>query len=782
MTLLFQSPSFDLSEEMQPGVFRLESPGRSLVGVAGVEIRHGQRNYLITTDALRLGRVEQRMVEDAHGKSEEIALYYQQLHDIALSVRFRLYPHRPFMLLRLTATHTGGEPVALQRFLFRTVPGGFKPLEPPTGCYVNGWASWSPARFLPATGRDPRPLLPLQWLAGPSSHNAGTPWGGQLGRFWSETVGAVVTAREALVVGGASLADQFVQTWVDLRPGHLALWLQSQADGIPLSAGEAVSSEWFYLEWVALPNQDPLAQYAHAVARQMAVPPLRSVPVGWCSWYIFWAQISEAQMMENLATAAVLADELPLQLLQLDQGYEPAWGDWLERNARFPHTLDWLAQRISGSSLTPGLWLGPLTVHKNSRLAREHPDWLLHDRRGRLVSAGLVGPALGRALDPTHPGVEEHLRQLIDTAVNRWGYSFLKLDFLYAGALPGRRNNPRMTRAQAYRHALRIIREAAGEETFLLGCGAPLGPSVGLVDGMRIGPDTAPTWEPNNYGLRRILRTDPGLPSLRNSLRNGATRAWIHKHWWLNDPDALMVRDSQTSLTADEVITQATLIGLSGGLLILSDDLARLSLERRQIAAALLPPLQEEGGALDLFRRSLPEELHVPMVRPWERWQLIGLFNWEDQPVERGLPRDLPGMDAKRAYHIVDFWHRRYLRREIGMPYPTFTLPPHGAVLLGLRPVRPTPQLVGTTFHISQGGEVTAWECSAQAVTLSLDLNRTAAGEVWLALPRSPTATIWEGQPLLPEAVRAVAPGVWAVACQVIRHGTLRVEWAAEPK
>ena len=46
--------------------------------------------------------------------------------------------------------------------------------------------------------------------------------------------------------------------------------------------------------------------------------------------------------------------------------------------------------------------------------------------------------------------------------------------------------------APAYRSGIELIREAIGEDAYLLGCGAPLLPSSGLFDAMRVSPDTAP--------------------------------------------------------------------------------------------------------------------------------------------------------------------------------------------------------------------------------------------------------------------------------------------------
>lgn len=776
MTLLLQNPSFDLWWEPQEGVVRLQSPGRVFVGAPGVEFVHQGHPVTLSTNKLIPGRIAREVLQDAHGTAEEIQIYCQETQGLALCLRMRFYTSRPFALFRLTVTNIGPEPVALQRFFIRTMPEGIRALAAPSGFYANGWQSWSPAGFLPAEGHSFAPFWPLTWLQGPMIQNVQTSWPGKAGRFWSESVGAIVTPKEALILGGASLAEQFVQVHADLRPGHLMALLQSQADGVLLAPGEARSSEWFYVEWVALPNADPLAQYAMAVARQMALPRPRPAPTGWCSWYIYGNKVQESDMMENLASAALLTDELPLKVIQLDEGYQTTWGDWTERNARFPHELKWLADRIRGSGFTPGLWLGPLTAHPKSQLTTAHPDWVLRDRRGRPVSPGLISGTLMRVLDPTHPGVEDHLRDLIRWAVKEEGFAYLKLDFMYAGALAGQTYNPQLTRAQALRHAFQIIRDAAGESAYLVGCGAPLGPALGLVDAMRIGPDTAPAWLPVYRQVGRLLRGNPSLPSLRNSLSNVATRGWMHNRWWCNDPDTLMVRDAQTELTDDEVLAQATLLGLSGGLLVLSDDLEALPPARRAWAAALMPPLVEGMDVLDLFAQAMPETVTAPVARPWGHWRLLGLFNWSATPVERALPESLH-LNRRKAYHIVDFWERRYFRFEVGAALPVLHLPPHGAVLLGLRPVESLPQLVATTFHISQGGEITAWDVASNVVTATFSLGRMAQGEVWLALPARPTAATLNGAALPSEAIRTVAPGVWAVSCRINGAAELRVMW-----
>ena len=76
---------------------------------------------------------------------------------------------------------------------------------------------------------------------------------------------------------------------------------------------------------------------------------------------------------------------------------------------------------------------------------------------------------------------------------------------------------------------MELIREAAGPDSTLLIGGAPLLPSIGLCDVMRVGPDVLPE-EPN-----------PQL-DLENTVRITTLRSWMNGRLWLNDPDTLVAR------------------------------------------------------------------------------------------------------------------------------------------------------------------------------------------------------------------------------------------------
>ena len=70
-----------------------------------------------------------------------------------------------------------------------------------------------------------------------------------------------------------------------------------------------------------------------------------------------------------------------------------------------------------------------------------------------------------------------------------------------------------------------------GPDVYLVGCGAPILPSLGLVDAMRVSPDTFHEGgEDGSTGLR-------GLMPL-------AARAWQQGRLWVNDPDCVVARPS----------------------------------------------------------------------------------------------------------------------------------------------------------------------------------------------------------------------------------------------
>lgn len=314
--------------------------------------------------------------------------------------------------------------------------------------------------------------------------------------------------------------------------------------------------------------------------------------VGWCSWYHYFHRISEEVVRSNLAGAP----SWPFEVFQVDDGWQAGIGDWLSTSATFPRGLDALASSIRAAGYRAGLWLAPFLAAPDSDVARGHPDWMA----GRVSSSGQTVPLHawfnptwgggrgGRmfALDTSNPEVIEHLES-VGRILADIGFGYLKLDFTFAPSGDGVWSDPAMTPAARVRAGFDAIRRGAGDDCFILACGAPLSHVMGSVDAARIGADVAPLWslDPAAEVIPGYLATQPATAHAWSAT---AARSFMHRRFWLNDPDCVMLRTKETDLTPEQAATWARAVGLSGGLALVSDDLALLDDDARRLLAEVV--------------------------------------------------------------------------------------------------------------------------------------------------------------------------------------------------
>ncbi len=308
------------------------------------------------------------------------------------------------------------------------------------------------------------------------------------------------------------------------------------------------------------------------------------------------------------------------------------------------------------------------------------------------------------------------------------------------------------------RAGLQALREAAGEEVALLGCGCPLGSAIGLVDAMRIGTDVAPDWLPKYKGIQFFFRSEPNMSAARNALQNTLARAPLHDRWWINDPDCLLIREN-TNLSLAEVQSLAAAIALTGGSLLLSDHLPNLSRKRLRLAESLLPLIGERPQVLDWFDSSTPSRLRLDLKNETGSWHLLAFFNWDDKESDQTLPLEHFHLDPQEIYYVRSFWDGRLERVEKGY-LPQTRVPPHGVMLIALRPLKmDSPQYLGGDLHISQGLEVTHWESSSSHLRFKISRPGFSQGQIDIRSLQTPQRafvnhkeTNW--RPLLPNCYR----------------------------
>jgi alpha-galactosidase len=436
----------------------------------------------------------------------------------------------------------------------------------PAAFLLNNWQSWGPTeRATPSTRypeleaivRDYSPYLfsplPDALLKGPVSDYF-VAWDGGSAGFLTSRVGhPFFTVEGGEIVGRVDYFDASFETPVALEP-------------LAVLDGGAV--------------EDVLESYARLVKRANRVRINPWDPVGWCSWYHYFGRLGWPDVLENLEVASRDRRAFPFEVFQVDDGYETEIGDWETPKPGYPD-LAGLAEAITGKGYRAGIWTAPFSAAETSELYAKHPDWMVAEGGKPKPCYRGWGKAI-YALDTTHPEVKAWLHETI-AALRKAGFSYLKIDFLFAAAMPGVRHK-RVTPIQAYREGLRTIRGAAGKD-FILACGAPLLPSVGLVDGMRIGEDTAPYWKTKPSAFQG--------PNAYFALRNALMRQFMHRAFWLNDPDCLLLRGTETELSKNERELYALAAGSLDNTVVVSDKLALLGPEEK---ALLRRALSLRGG------------------------------------------------------------------------------------------------------------------------------------------------------------------------------------------
>jgi len=400
--------------------------------------------------------------------------------------------------------------------------------QPPKRFFRHGWQSWTLTTWLDPS-EPPYPISAPQF------------------RTKDEDPGyAFAKNHVSAWVGAVELADDDI-----LLLGALDLSGRVELDDTTLKAfyEDNHESQWVLIRGA---EDEVFAKYASMLETKFGKSRFEKAPRVWCSWYSLYKWINE-HIMGNALHAL---GDLPFDVFQLDDGWQITHGDW-EPTKKFPSGMDAMANQIKATGRTAGLWLAPFMVTKLSSIFREHPDWLLRDEQGQAVPVGVTWEGVPYALDTTHPAVLEWLDKLI-RKVRSWGYEYLKLDFLYAGAIPGKRHQD-IPREVAYRNALQVMREAAGD-AYILACGAPIIPSMGLCDGIRTGPDVSPYWL--NTALS-VWLNNPNDTSTQNSIRTSLHRLWL-KTIVNIDPDVMFFRSQHNALEPHEQQLLLDLGAISG--------------------------------------------------------------------------------------------------------------------------------------------------------------------------------------------------------------------------
>ena len=441
-----------------------------------------------------------------------------------------------------------------------------------------------------------------------------------------------------------------------------SLRISVDPEGLELAPGES----WALEEFLALAGDDRnalLDKLAAAITRNHPplAPPALTNRVGWCTWYGVGGAGNQKIITDTVARFATTLPEL--RFIQIDEGYCPALGDWLEPLPKFGDmaaTLD----AIRAKEFLPGMWLAPFIAQPDSKVLTEHPDWFVQNADGLPLDSSKIGfggwsHGPWRVLDGTNPDTQKHLEKVFRTMREKWGVTYFKLDANYWGAIHGGKHfDLKATRVEAYRRGMEAIIRGAGPGAVILGCNAPMWPSLGLVNAMRTSNDV-----------------NRNRDSFFSTARENFNRGWQNGKLWVSDPDCVLLAGkgkNNAELTANLRQLHATAIHAVGGLVLTGDRVEDLQTKQIVMLNKLIPPTGQcarfdngrfETGVTDLGDRAY-----------------LYAFNWSETNVDRTF--QLPVKTR-----LTDFWMDADLGVHEGA-YVVKDLPGQTARLILAQPVQ----------------------------------------------------------------------------------------------
>jgi len=435
---------------------------------------------------------------------------------------------------------------------------------------------------------------------------------------------------------------------------------------------------------------------------------LKPVPVGFMTWYSekHGGALNETAVIELSKYLAEKFGDYGYDFVQIDDLWQngrkrngPA-KDFTRVNPNGPYKggMKPVTDRIRALGLRPGLWILPFAIDHLDPVFQDRLDWVVKRPDGSPYEVRWSGTAL----DLTKPEVRAYVAGFIRQAVRDWGFGYLKLDGLHIGmankqTYPGTKYQEdgfgdavfadgTKTHMQAGRQGLKTVREAAGPETFILGCCTPqnersLGMTLGLVDAMRVGPDSNVKW--------------PGVVagaacSSRLYFLNGRV-------WW-NDPDSIYAR---AKMPLDEVRCFAGWVALTSTLNNQTDWAPDYPAERVELLRRTMPSHQlKTVRPVDLFENDPARIWVLTWELGGEKRHVVGLFNWGDRAWTARVDRAAAGLDPAAEYDGFEFWGASPVARFGDLEAE---VPPRSSRVIAARKVEDRPRLVSTSRHVTQG-------------------------------------------------------------------------------
>jgi len=331
-------------------------------------------------------------------------------------------------------------------------------------------------------------------------------------------------------------------------------------------------------------KKETLIKFARLIAKLIYQKnPIKPIKGLRCSYYWNGNYIDEKILNEELDAIEGIPQKLNIDYIQIDAGFSKNWGDWLDYKDRFPSGMQHIVKRINKMGYKAGIWLAPFLANPWSNIFKRNPDWFLKNDEGQYFETGPAAiitritknVALSfRSFDLTKQKFRQHLKNII-RHFTELGFELIKLDFLYPVCFSTNYSSP-LTRTQALRSRLELIKETAGNNIHIVSAITPLSPLVGLVDSARMGLDTLNPYICNVPLLNFLVNNK----TLESNFKNNTIRKFLNGIVWTNVVDCLVFRDG-TGIKKTLIKKQKKFAKQNNMSLWIGDSIARLNYKNK---------------------------------------------------------------------------------------------------------------------------------------------------------------------------------------------------------
>lgn len=379
------------------------------------------------------------------------------------------------------------------------------------------------------------------------------------------------------------------------------------------------------------------------VAESHGARPPRDPLSGWLSWYWLGPRVAEDELLPLLDLAARPDGRIRPAVIQIDDGYQTP-DEAIGMNAKFPSGLAGMARKIHETGAAAGL----------------------------MIQMDVGTP---EAIQGSLAAVREAVAA---------GYRYLKIN---RSSAPSDANQ---TAFEAKRELFSAIREAAGEETYLLSADDGVDRAcVGKVDARRV-------------------RSSSDRHEIRSRMGESVRSLALNRRWFTVDNDSYYLTAESPGLPpvaggTPVVRTWLSITGLACGNAMTSDPWHWKSMAPFLRSTEILtPPARETARAIDLGTSPGLPRIVGHVTRPWGDWTVALLWNTGTQAKEIALDFASAGMLADTRYAVWSFWENRFL----GIAENSWTTPalePFASQHLCFTPLDEDPlkpTIIGSNLHL----------------------------------------------------------------------------------